>query len=317
MLYSFAPMEGVTSHLYRRVHSRMFPGADLYYAPFIAPDGGGKFKAGGRRDILPENNRDLELIPQVLCNTPEAFLAVARELAAMGYGEVNLNAGCPSGTVVPKHKGAGMLVDLRSLDDFLAEVFSRCPIAVSVKTRLGLESTEEFPAILEIYNKYPLSRLIIHARDRAGMYKSTPDLAAFAAAFKNSRAPVCYNGNLFDAASLAAVTDQVPGLKQVMAGRGAAANPALFRQLRGGKALEAEELREFLARLLEVFLADGLGERYALARLKELWYYVIHMFPGSEGTKRINKALTVADYRSAVDALFASGAFSPAGHFEG
>ena len=231
MVFSFAPMEGVTSHSYRRVHAEMFPGVSRYYSPFIAPDGSGKYKASHLRDILPENNAGLDLVPQILCNRPEAFLAVARELAAMGYREVNLNAGCPSGTVVPKHKGAGMLADLRSLDDFLAEVFSRCELRVSVKTRMGLASTEEFPAILEIYNKYPLSELIIHARDREGMYKSTPDLKGFAAAFRQSRAPVCYNGNIFSPAAIDAAVQAVPGLERVMIGRGAAANPALFRHV--------------------------------------------------------------------------------------
>ena len=318
MTFCFAPMEGVTSHVYRRLHSRMFPGAAKYYSPFIAPDGSGKYKASNLRDILPENNEGVPLVPQILCNKPEAFLAVARELAAMGYREVNLNAGCPSGTVVPKHKGAGMLMDLRSLDDFLAEVFSRCEIAVSVKTRMGMSSTEEFPAILAIYNKYPLSELIIHARDRDGMYKSAPDIQGFAAAFLSSRAPVCYNGNVFSPAGLSAVAEAVPVLEHVMVGRGAVANPALLRQLQGGAPLEEAELKEFLARLLAAFEAQGLSERATLARLKELWYYMIYMFPGSEdGAKRINKARSIADYRSAVEALFASAAFSPEAAFRG
>ena len=115
MLLDFAPMEGVTGCLYRQVHAACFPGAARYWAPFIAPDGAGRFRAASLRDILPENNRDL---------------AVSRELAAMGYRELNLNAGCPSGTVVPKHKGAGMLADLQSLDAFMDEVFSRCELRV-------------------------------------------------------------------------------------------------------------------------------------------------------------------------------------------
>lgn len=318
MNFSFAPMEGVTSYIVRQVHARMFPGAVRYYSPFIAPDGSGKYKASNQRDILPENNEGLDLVPQVLCSRPEPFLAVARELATMGYGEVNLNAGCPSGTVVPKHKGAGMLSDLRALDDFLAEVFSHCPIRVSIKTRMGLESTEEFPAILEIYNKYPLCELIIHARDRKGMYKSTPDIPGFADAFHASRAPVCYNGNIFSPAQLAAVKQAVPGLDRVMVGRGAAADPALFRQLTGGPALESAELKEYLSRLLAAFQEEGLSEHHILARLKELWYYTSHMFPGGESwIKRINKARSLTEYQAAAEALFASGTFSSEGFFHG
>ena len=318
MQFYFAPMEGVTRSIYRRVHAELFPGVDRYYAPFLAPDGSGRCRASKLRDLLPENNRDIDVVPQILCSRAEAFLSLARQLADLGYREVDLNAGCPSATVVPKHKGAGMLADLRALDDFLAEVFARCPLRVSVKTRLGLESAEEFPAILAIYNKYPIEQLIIHARDRAGMYRSRPDVGAFAAASRASRAPVCYNGDIFSPADLDSVCAAAPGLSSVMAGRGAVANPALFRELRGGAPLEAQELREFLDRLEAEVLAAGLSERFALARLKEVWYYVIHMFPGSAaGAKRINKSQTLADYRAAVASLFAEGRFSPAAAFRG
>jgi tRNA-dihydrouridine synthase len=318
MKLDFAPMEGVTSYLYRNVHAACFPGVDRYYSPFIAPDGSGRFKGAALRDILPENNRDVRLVPQVLCSRAEAFLAVSRELAYMGYGEVNLNAGCPSGTVVPKHKGAGMLADLNSLHAFLAEVFSRCELKVSVKTRLGLESTAEFPAILEIYNKYPVSELIIHARDRAGMYKSTPDLAAFAAAFPASRAPVTYNGSVVDRASFEIVLSAAPGLGRVMLGRGAVTDPALFRVLQGGEALQLEELREFLSRLERAFLEAGLGEHYTISRLKEVWYYVIDKFPQAGRLhKAINKARRLEDYDAAVSALFSSGLYDPKAAFRG
>ncbi len=314
----FAPMEGVTSCLYRNVHAACFPGVDRYYAPFIAPDGSGRFKGAALRDILPENNREIRLVPQLLCNTPEAFLAASRELSAMGYHEVNLNAGCPSATVVPKHKGAGMLADLKSLDAFLEEVFARCELRVSVKTRMGLESTAEFPAVLEIYNRYPISELIIHARDRAGMYRSSPDLAAFSAAFPLGRAPVRYNGNVVDAESCKKVMSTVPALDRLMLGRGAACDPALFRVLRGGAPLEAVELRHFLDRLERAFLQAGLGEHFTIARLKELWYYGIWKFPGAGRLhKALNKARRLDEYHAAAAALFASGLFDAGASFQG
>ena len=318
MHFSCAPMEGVTSYLYRNVHAACFPGVDRYYSPFIAPDGSGRFKGNALRDILPENNRDVELVPQVLCNAAAAFLAVSRELAAMGYREVNLNAGCPSATVVPKHKGAGMLADLRSLDDFLAEVFSRCELKVSVKTRMGLKTTAELPAILEIYNKYPITELIIHARDREGMYRSEPDLAAAAAACPLSRAPVTYNGNVVDRLTYNKVTSTIPNVERLMLGRGAVTDPALFRVLRGGEMLESAELAAFLERLERSFLEAGLGEHFTLARLKEVWYYVIYKFPNAgRQQKAINKARTLADYHSAVSALFAAGLYGKEAAFRG
>ncbi len=318
MYYDFAPMEGLTTSIFRSIHARFFPGADRYYAPFLAPDGRGKVKASALRELDPEQNRDLRLIPQILCNSAQAFLGLSRELAAMGYGEVDINVGCPSGTVVPKHKGAGMLLDLRSLDRFLAEIFANTELRISVKTRLGLQGTAEFPAILEIYNRYPLSELIIHARDQKGLYQSTPDLGVFRAAFEQSLAPVCYNGNILSLAHRDCVLACVPGLERMMLGRGAAANPALIRQLRGGGKLDAAELSAFLEELFAACLASGLGEYHSLGRMKELWFYMGHMFPGAERERKwILKARTREDYRSAVAALFASGRFDPEASFPG
>lgn len=318
MQLSFAPMEGVTGCIFRRAHARMFGGADRYYSPFIAPDGSGVFKAGSLRDVLPENNRGITLIPQILANRSEAFLAAARRLAELGYEEVDLNVGCPSGTVVAKHKGSGMLADLRSLDDFLADVFALSPVRVSVKTRMGLASTEEFGKILEIYNKYPLCELIIHARDRAGMYKSAPDIPAFAAAYGKSHAPVTYNGDIFTPADVERVRAAVPELSSFMLGRGPSANPALFRQLRGGRALEKEELREFHDTLVAETLASGLSENFTVSRMKELWFYMSCLFPGGKrAVREINKSRSMIDYRAAVGTLFSSGGFDVSLGFHG
>lgn len=315
MQLSFAPLEGISSRLYRQTHTRLFGGVEEYFAPFIAPDGSGKFKASALRDILPENNAGLRLIPQLLVNRAEPFLQVARQLQELGYEEVNLNIGCPSGTVVAKHKGAGMLLDLRTLDDCLAEIFSRCPIAVSIKTRMGMERTEEFPGILEIYNKYPIKRLIIHARARAGMYKSEVDLPAFLAALPQCRCPVWYNGDIFSPADMAKLAGAA-GLAGVMLGRGAVADPALPRLLRGGDALRAGELKAFHDALLARFLGEGLGEQASMARLKELWFYMLYKFPDSKKeAKRLLKAQKLSDYRLAVEVLFASGYFNAGSFF--
>ena len=318
MILSFAPMEGVTGASYRRIHSEMFPGADRYYAPFIAPDSQGNFRLKHLRDVLPDNNQGISLVPQILANSPEAFLSVAGQLRELGYEEVNLNAGCPSGTVVAKHKGAGMLSDLNTLDAFLDRVFSAAPVSVSVKTRMGMNSTHEFPAILEVYKRYPLSELIVHARDRAGLYKSLPDREAFARAFEGCPFPVCYNGNIFNAAHMASLTAEIPGISRVMLGRGAAANPALFRVLKGGPPLSRFELRDFHDRLLDDALSSGLSPHYAMARMKELWYYMIWMFPGSaKEYKALNKSRSLDEYRSAVSCVFSACAFDPDTGFNG
>ena len=307
MELSFAPMEGVTYHAYRRIHARLFPGAAEYYSPFIAPDGDGRFKTSGLRDVLPENNEGIRLIPQILCNRAGPFLAAAQQLADLGYEEVNLNAGCPSGTVVGKHKGAGMLADREGFDRCLEEIFSKCPIRVSVKSRLGLNSTGELPALLEIYRRYPLSKLILHARDRLGMYKSKPDWDSFALAMEGLPFPVAYNGNICTPADLQRLTDRFPTLSHVMLGRGAAADPALFRRCCGGAPLTLTELIVFHDELVEAYLSEGIAPPHVAARMKELWFYLLCMFRDSDRqAKAIMKARTLSDYQAAVQMLFSA-----------
>lgn len=316
MKLDFAPMEGISTYIYRGLHARFFGGAEEYFAPFIAPDGSGSFKSSALRDILPENNRNIYLIPQLLVNRPGPFIHVARELSAMGYTEVNLNIGCPSATVVSKHKGSGMLLDLKSLDNCLNEIFSLAPLGVSIKTRMGMESTEEFSAIMEIYRKYPLKRLIVHARARSGMYKSPVDIPGFLSALRDCPWPVWYNGDIFSPDSLNPLENGTQSIAGLMLGRGAVADPALPRVLKGRKALEAQELKAFHDTLLDAYLAAGYDGRAAMSRLKELWFYMLYKFPDSRReSKQLLKSQTLPDYVSAVSALFDSGKFSPYSYF--
>lgn len=316
MKLDFAPMEGISTYIYRGLHARFFGGTEEYFAPFIAPDGSGSFKSSALRDILPENNRNIYLIPQLLVNRPGPFIHVARELSAMGYTEVNLNIGCPSATVVSKHKGSGMLLDLKSLDNCLNEIFSLAPLGVSIKTRMGMESTEEFSAIMEIYRKYPLKRLIVHARARSGMYKSPVDIPGFLSALRDCPWPVWYNGDIFSPDSLNPLATGTQSIAGLMLGRGAVADPALPRVLKGGKALEVQELKAFHDTLLDAYLAAGYDGRAAMSRLKELWFYMLYKFPDSRReSKQLLKSQTLPDYVSAVSALFDSGKFSPYSYF--
>ena len=171
---------------------------------------------------------------------------------------------------------------------------------------MGVESTDEFPAILDIYNKYPLSQLIIHARDKAGKYSSRPDTQMFVDCFPKSRALTVYNGDIFSRSHLDAMMEKLPKLDHIMLGRGAIANPALPRQLKGGPALTPEELKNFHDELMNEYLSSGLGEFFTMGRLKEIWFYSSHMFPESaKAMKRILKSRDISEYRSAVSQLFA------------
>ena len=155
MLYSCAPLEGLTGRQFRKVHQSCFPGADRYYMPFLSPAQGHVFSQKELRELDPDYNRGIPVIPQLLTRRVEDFVWAAGELAAMGYREVNLNLGCPSGTVTAKGKGAGFLGRLEELERFLDEIFAHSPLPISIKTRLGVQEAEEFEAILQLYSAPP------------------------------------------------------------------------------------------------------------------------------------------------------------------
>jgi len=314
MEYCYAPMEGITLSHFRRIHHEMFPGVSEYYTPFIAPDSNGGFRAKFLRELTTDCGQ-VPLIPQLLVNNAEAFCLTADRLVELGFREINLNVGCPSGTVFSKHKGAGMLRDLPTLDSLLDRVMDHAEKAgyrISVKTRMGIHSTEEFPAIMEIYEKYPIKKCIVHARCRDDYYQGRADLAGFAAAASVSRLRLVYNGDIAEKKDLEALRQAAPTVDSVMVGRAAVANPALFRVLQGGPQLTLEELRLFHERLTEAWLEDGLSPVFTVERMKTLWAYMQTMFPESKKEiKAIMKSRSLDSYRSAVGILLSSGAFHP------
>ena len=305
MEYYFAPMEGVTGAIFRTVHHRYFPQADAYYMPFLSPTQDHVFTPRELRNVLPEHNQGFRAVPQLLTKNAEDFCWAAGELYAMGYDEVNLNLGCPSGTVTAKGKGSGMLADPEGLDRFLEAVFARVEGRVSIKTRLGMESPEEFPRLLEIFARYPISLLIIHPRVREDYYRRPVRLEAFAQALETYPGAVCYNGALVTAEGCARFQAQFPQVERVMLGQGLLANPALIRQAKGGEPPEREELRAFHEELYRSYLAAFGSQKNTVYHMKELWSYLGRLFEGADKPlKQIRKASDSLSYERGVDAMF-------------
>ena len=188
----FAPLEGITTYPYRNLHHKYFGGVDKYFTPFLAPGPEQGMSVKEMRDVLPENNAGVPVVPQILTNRAGDFLLASKKLAEMGYREINLNLGCPSGTVTAKKKGSGFLLYPDDLDRFFDEVFSDASVRngefqISVKTRIGKNEVEEWPEIMAIYNRYPISELTVHPRIQKEFYKGVPHLDVFADNFKDSR----------------------------------------------------------------------------------------------------------------------------------
>ncbi len=300
----FAPLEGIATYTYRTAHSHLFGGCDGYYSPFITPTENEKLAGRAVRDVLPENNNQVNLTVQVLSNNAAAFLNFVPTIKSFGYDEVNLNFGCPSGTVVKKDRGAGFLRNPDGLNLFLREIFEKCDLKISVKTRIGFYSGEEMTELMKIYNKYPIARLVIHPRTRRDYYNGVPDLEVFEKAYNEAKMPVCYNGDVFSAQTFAEIQKRFPDLESVMIGRGALANPAIFREIRGGESLKTAELKDFTGCLAERYITLLGSDTYTLHKLKEIWLYIMWNFPKeTKILKAIKKSRTVNDLLAAVSKL--------------
>lgn len=318
MTVSFAPLEGITGWVYRSAHFSMFPGVDSYYTPFWAPTVDSPLAGRGLADMLPEHNQGVPVIPQLLTNQAEAFLPAARVLQDFGYREVNLNLGCPSGTVVSKKKGSGFLSLPEQMADFFDRIFSAdLTIKISVKTRVGVSSPEEWPALLDLYNRYPIHELTIHPRVRSDFYREPVRMDTFAYAVEHTNLPLCYNGDLNAPQDCQDFAQDFPTVRHVMLGRGLVANPALVRELKGGPALNKQELQVFHDHLVEGYRETLSGDRPVLGKMKELWFYLSALFQEPEKPlKAMRKAKTLSDYTFAVDALFRDHDLIPGGRFQ-
>lgn len=304
MELEFAPLEGVTDALYRRTHRAFYPGIDRYYTPFISPTKNRRFTPRELRELSPDNNRGVPLVPQLLGKNAGDFLWAAHALADMGYEEVNLNLGCPSGTVTAKGKGSGFLAHPDALDAFLDEVFAAAPVRVSIKTRLGLHDPMEFPQLLEIFNCYPISRLIIHPRTGAELYQGDVHLDFFRMAADGTDIPLCYNGNILSLEDFYRFTAAFPQIHTVMLGRGLVSDPAMAARLRGG-AGDKHTLKKFHDALCEGYPALFGGTASAMHRMKAIWMYMLNAFQGGEAfRKKLIKAKRWEDFRVITEDIF-------------
>ena len=310
MNFYFAPMEGVSGYIYRNAYQKYFHNIDRYFTPFIAPKKNHAMSSKEKNDVLPEHNIGMHVIPQILTNQAEYFLHTASVLSEMGYTEVNLNLGCPSSTVVSKKKGAGFLSEPDRLEHFLDDVtkgLERLNMKLSIKTRLGMRDVDEFADLLDLYNEFPLSELIIHPRLQTDLYNNTPNWEAFRQAVQTSTHRLCYNGDLFTLEAYQTFIEAFPETDTVMFGRGILRNPCLLNQIQQGAEVDYHLIRMFHDDLLDGYTKAFSGDRPVLFKMKELWSHMLSLFPqGETFAKKIRKVERINEYKVIAAQLFDS-----------
>ena len=324
MKYYAAPLEGITGYIYRNAHHKFYPGVDKYFTPFLSP----KIKRGmntkEQKDIAPANNQGIPLVPQILTNQPDGFLQVAQILTELGYREINFNLGCPSGTVVSKGRGSGFLKDHDALRRFFEEVMAGLDkkgmqsMKISVKTRLGINDPDEILPLMEIFNDYPFSELIIHARLLKDYYKGPVKWDAFREAAAICKHPLCYNGDLFTPEDMKEFRKEFPDIDMVMMGRGLIADPQLCElcQTPEGESVvrDYDRMFLFLQEISDRYAEAFSGEKHVLFKMKELWSYMHVLFPDQPKVwKKIKKANSLMDYNRAIQGIKIQGGQTPDG----
>ena len=295
----FAPLEGLTDAIYRRVHHATFGGVDKYFMPFISPSASLSFTSRQQSDIDPLENAGVPAVPQILCKDAGLFLQMTALLRDAGYAEVNLNLGCPSGTVTAKGKGAGMLKDPDALARFLDEIYSKAVLPVSLKTRCGYESIDEWPRLLDIFLCYPVHEWILHPRTYREFYNGTPHRECFLEAAAKAPFPVVYNGDLFRVSECREMNRF-----DLMLGRGLAVNPALAQETQGGERLTKESLRLFHDRLYREYLTWW-PEHAVVGRMHGVMYYLMQALDCPAPAKRaLKKSSGVDEYADAAYRVF-------------
>lgn len=304
MKHYLAPLEGITGYIYRNAYEKTFHNVDKYFTPFIVANKSRSLKTKELKDVLPENNTPKNIVPQILTNSLEDFNLTVKRLMEFGYDEVNINLGCPSGTVVSKNKGAGFLALKEELDRFLDGVFESNTIKISLKTRIGKTDPVEFYDLIKIYNKYPLEELIIHPRVQKDFYNNVPNIEIFEEALKLSVNNICYNGDIFSVDKYNEIVNKFQNLEKVMLGRGIIRNPRLIDEIKNGTKIDKNTFKIFHDDVLEGYIYAYKDNKNVLFKMKELWYYMGSLFSDSKKyVKEIRKAQKVEGYIKSVERL--------------
>lgn len=306
-----APIRGLTDALFRETLYRHFAGFDAAVAPFINPQRSSLYEDNMLRDVLPQHNGGLPLVPQLLHTDPEQFLVLAGRLAELGYSHINWNLGCPAPMVARKKRGSGLLPYPEKIVSILTKIMPQLGIELSIKTRLGFHDPAELPALLPALDDFPVKEIIIHTRLGRQLYKGPTDPDGFADCRKKSSHPFVYNGDINDLETFRMLAARFPNIERWMIGRGALANPFLAEEIKGYPVEPAEARKArifaFHAELYARYTDRLSGPGHVLGRVKQLWSYLITSFPGQEKVlKKILKSNTLEGYNRAVDQLFSA-----------
>ncbi len=306
-----SPLQGFTDFRFRNAFHHYFGGIDTFYAPYIRLDGKMVVKNSYQRDLLPEHNNTLEVIPQVITNDADEFLFVAKYVQELGYKELNWNLGCPYPMVTKRGMGSGLICDPAKIDNILDRAHSETDILVSMKMRMGYENSNEILDAFPILDKYPLKNIAIHARIGKQLYKGGVDLDAFERCVTSTKHKLYYNGDITSVEAFKNMQDRFPSIDHFMIGRGLIADPFLPSMIKKDTTEYPKDrwkiFSEFHDTIYEQYDAALSGPTPIKMKMQGFWSYFSESFSNPQKTfKKIKKANNPKAYKLAVSEILKS-----------
>lgn len=310
-----SPLQGFTDFRFRNAQNKLFGGIDTFYSPYIRLNGKMVIKPSYERDLLPENNLDLEVIPQVITNDADEFLFVAKYVRELGYKELNWNLGCPYPMVTKSGMGSGLISNPEKINNILHRAHSESDIIVSMKMRLGYENSEEILDVLPVLDTYPIKNIAIHARIGKQLYKGGVNLDAFQQCIDNTKHKLYYNGDITSVAKFHEMQQRFPSIDHWMIGRGLISDPFLPSMIKNNTmeypANKMELFSAFHDTLYAIYSESLSGSTHLLLKMYHLWEYFSVTFSNpNKVLKKIKKAQSIKNYEAAVAEIFKNEKFN-------
>jgi len=299
----FAPVQGYTDFIYRRVHAMFFKGIESYFTPFQRIPQRNKDK----KDVAPEHN-DLSItVPQIIGGDAEEMSFLLNYLKNLGYKRADINFGCPFKMITNRGRGAGCFNDIKKIKTLLNFPEG---MDISLKMRLGWDNPSQILEILPYINDAKIYSLTIHARVGIQEYKGDTDPETFEKVYNNCAHPLFYNGDINTVDKANKILLRFPNLSGLMIGRGLLEDPALAFKIINQKenATEISDFsdtyKSFHNELLKQY-SDYLegGDAQILQKMKTIWDYFLPE-TDKKSLKKIKKCRKLSDYNQITRNLF-------------
>lgn len=300
-----SPLQGFTDFRFRNAFHHYFGGIDTFYAPYIRLNGKLKIKNSYQKDLQPENNTTLEVIPQVMTGNADEFLFVVKYIQSLGYKELNWNLGCPYPMVTKQGMGSGLICNPEKIDHILKRAHEETNVVVSMKMRMGYEHAAEILDVFPILDKYPIKNVAIHARIGKQLYKGGVDLESFQKCIDSTDHKLYYNGDITSVAKFREMKERFPSIDHFMIGRGLIGDPFLPGMIKKNTTEYPKDRWEIFSQFHDTIYRqydEALsGPTPIKMKMQGFWEYFSQSFSNPYKTfKRIKKANNPRAYQQAV-----------------